>query len=183
MKTKLISLLLAAAMMLMLLTGCGNASTPETTAPATAAPTERAPETTAPQAELPDLETLYNQGMEVLSQMGDEAPILFPETDVNYLDNFYQGLAAVELKQLYAGVAPVTNAPFEIILVEVANEADVQTVLDIFQARVDRECGDSTYPENAEAWMNNCRITSRGNYVFLAVLMGSAEIPSQFILD
>ena len=102
---------------------------------------------------------------------------------VNYLDNFYQGLAAVELKQLYAGVAPVTNAPFEIILVEVANEADVQTVLDIFQARVDRECGDSTYPENAEAWMNNCRITSRGNYVFLAVLMGSAEIPSQFILD
>ena len=89
----------------------------------------------------------------------------------------------MELKQLYAGVAPVTNAPFEIILVEVANEADVQTVLDIFQARVDRESGDSTYPENAEAWMNECRITSRGNYVFLAVLMGSAEIPSQFILD
>ena len=80
-------------------------------------------------------------------------------------------------------MAPVTNAPFEIILVEVANEADVQTVLDIFQARVDRESGDSTYPENAEAWMNECRITSRGNYVFLAVLMGSAEIPRQFILD
>jgi hypothetical protein len=77
----------------------------------------------------------------------------------------------------------VTNAPFEIILVEVANEADVQTVLDIFQARVDRESGDSTYPENAEAWMNKCRITSRGNYVFLAVLMGSYEIPAQFILD
>ena len=183
MKTKLISLLLAAAMMLMLLTGCGNPAAPETTAPATAAPTERAPETTAPQAELPDLETLYNQGIEVLNQMGDDAPILFPETDVNYLENFYPGLAAVELKQLYAGVAPVTNAPFEIILVEVANEADVQTVLDIFQARVDRESGDSTYPENAEAWMNKCRITSRGNYVFLAVLMGSTEIPAQFILD
>ena len=183
MKTKLISLLLAAAMMLMLLTGCGNPAVPETTAPATAAPTERAPETTAPQAELPDLETLYNQGIEVLNQMGDDAPILFPETDVNYLENFYPGLAAVELKQLYAGVAPVTNAPFEIILVEVANEADVQTVLDIFQARVDRESGDSTYPENAEAWMNKCRITNRGNYVFLAVLMGSYEIPAQFILD
>ena len=183
MKTKLISLFLAAALMLGLLSGCGKPAVPETTAPATAAPTESAHETTAPQAELPDLETLYNQGMEVLSQMGEEAPILFPETDVNYLDNFYQGLAAVELKQLYAGVAPVTNAPFEIILVEVANEADVQTVLDIFQARVDRECGDTAYPENAEAWMNECRITSRGNYVFLAVLMGSAEIPSQFILD
>ena len=183
MKTKLISLFLAAALMLMLLTGCGNPAAPETTAPATAAPTERAPETTAPQAELPDLETLYNQGIEVLNQMGDDAPILFPETDVNYLENFYPGLAAVELKQLYAGVAPVPNAPLELILVEVAHESDVQTVLDIFQARVDRASGDSTYPENAEAWMNKCRITSRGNYVFLAVLMGSYEIPAQFILD
>lgn len=179
---KIISLFLAAALMLGLLAGCGNTPAPETTPPTTTAPaTTAAPETTAPQ--LPDLETLYNQGMEVLSQMGEDAPILFPETDVNYLNNFYQGLADVELKQLYAGVAPVTNAPFEIILVEVANEADVQTVLDIFQARVDRECDDSTYPENAEAWMNKCRITSRGNYVFLAVLMGSAEIPAQFILD
>ena len=179
---KIISLFLAAALMLGLLAGCGNTPAPETTPPATTAPaTTAAPETTAPQ--LPDLETLNNQGMEVLSQMGEDAPILFPETDVNYLNNFYQGLADVELKQLYAGVAPVTNAPFEIILVEVANEADVQTVLDIFQARVDRECDNSTYPENAEAWMNKCRITSRGNYVFLAVLMGSAEIPAQFILD
>ena len=177
MKTKLISLFLAAALAIGLLAGCAAPSAPETTQPVTT------PATTAPQAELPDLETLYNQGMEVLSQMGDDAPILFPETDVNYLENFYPGLAAVELKQLYAGVAPVTNAPFEIILVEVANEADVQTVLDIFQARVDRECDDTTYPENAEAWMNKCRITTRGNYVFLAVLMGSAEIPAQFILD
>ena len=183
MKNKLISMLLAVALMVGLLAGCGNASTPETTAPMTTAPAESIPETTAPQAALPDLETLYNQGIEVLNQMGDNAPILFPETDVNYLENFYHGLADVELKQLYAGVAPVTNAPFEIILVEVANEADVQTVLDIFQARVDRETGDSTYPENAEAWMNKCKITSRGNYVFLAVLMGSCEIPAEFILD
>lgn len=183
MKTKLISLLLTSALMFCLLAGCGNPSAPETTVPVTAALTETVPETTTPQAELPDLETLYNQGMEVLSQMGEDAPILFPETDVNYLNNFYPGLADLELKQLYAGVAPVTNAPFEIILVEVANEADVPTVIEIFQARVDRESGDSTYPENAEAWMNKTRITSRGNYVFLAVLMGSYEIPAQFILD
>lgn len=171
MKIKLISALLAAVLML---TACGSAITPEATT---------TPGTTIPQVELPDLETLYNQGIAVLNQMGDEAPILFPETDINYLANFYPGLEQVELKQLYAGVAPVTNAPFEIILVEVANKDDVETVLDIFQARVDQESGDSTYPENAEAWMNNCRITSRGNYVFLAVLMGSCEIPAQFILD
>jgi hypothetical protein len=121
--------------------------------------------------------------LHILIRYEIEKGIFDGSVDVNDLENFYPGLAAVELKQLYAGVAPVTNAPFEIILVEVANEADVQTVLDIFQARVDRESGDSTYPENAEAWMNKCRITSRGNYVFLAVLMGSYEIPAQFILD
>ena len=130
-----------------------------------------------------DLEELYNEGIAVLNQMGDSAPVLFPETDINYLENFYPGLSDIELKQLYAGVAPVTNAPFEIILVEVVNESDVETVKEIFQARADRESGDSTYPENAQAWLNNTRITSRGNYVFLAVMMGSTEIPAQFILD
>ena len=173
MKKSLIALLLAVTMMIGLLSGCG-AKPAETTAP---------PETTQPAVDLPDLETLYNQGMEVLAQMGDDAPILFPETNIDYINNFYVGLADIELKQFYAGVAPVTNAPFEIILVEVANAEDVPTVLEIFQARVDRETDDTAYPENAEAWLNNCKITSRSNYVFLAVLMGSCEIPAEFILD
>ena len=87
MKKSLTALILAAAMVLGLMAGC------------TSAP----PETTA--APLPDLETLYNQGMEVLAQMGDEAPILFPETNIDYINNFYPGIADIELKQFYAGVA------------------------------------------------------------------------------
>ena len=162
MMKRLIVVLLA----VLLLAGCGAEATP-----------------TEPPVESIDLEALYNQGVAVLEQMGPNAPVLFPETDVNYLDQFYNGLAAIELKQLYAGVAPVTNAPFEIVLVEVADEADVPAVLEIYQARVDKESGDSTYPENAEAWMNNCKITSRGPYVFLAVLMNPCEIPAEFILD
>ena len=163
MKIRLIAILLAAAL---LLAGCG----------AEAAPTE-------PVVETIDLEALYNQGVAVLAEMGDRAPVLFPETNIDYLNMFYPGLADIELKQLYAGVAPVTNAPFEIVLVEVADEADVPTVLEIYQGRVDKESGDSTYPENAEAWINNCKITSRGPYVFLAVLMDPCEIPAEFILD
>ena len=163
MKIRLIAILMAAVL---LLTGCG----------AEAAPTE-------PPVESIDLEALYNQGVEVLAEMGDRAPVLFPETNIDYLNMFYPGLADIELKQLYAGVAPVTNAPFESILVEVADEADVPTVLEIYQGRVDKESGDSTYPENAEAWINNCKITSRGPYVFLAVLMDPCEIPAEFILD
>lgn len=161
MTMRLISILLAVA----LLAGCG-AETP-----------------TEPPVERLVLEDLYNQGVESLAGMGPNAPVLFPETNIDYLNQFYLGLADIELKQLYAGVAPVTNAPFEIILVEVADEADVPAVIDIYQARVDKESGDSTYPENAEAWMNNCKITSRGPYVFLAVMMNPCEIPAEFILD
>ena len=182
--TRFLSMILAVAVLFAVLSGCSSKADEQETIPilqeVTESPTQ-AP-TEAP-AELPDLETLYNQGMEVLAQMGDEAPILFPETNIDYLNAFYPGLASVELKQLYAGVAPVTNAPFEIILVEVADAADVPTVLEIFHARMDKESGDSTYPENAEAWINNCKITSRGCYVFLAVLMDPCEVPAEFILD
>ena len=166
MKKRLISIILAVMMLLAILTGCTEQPAP-----------------TEPVAELSDLETLYHQGVEVLAQMGPNAPVLFPETNIDYLNQFYPGLADIELKQLFAGVAPVTNAPFEIILVEVVDEADVPTVMEIFQARADRESDDSAYPENAEAWINNCKITSRGNYVFLAVLMDPCEIPAEFILD
>ena len=169
MKMRMFSILLAAALLLGMIAGCG------------AEPVETTP--TEPEAEILDLEAVYNQGMEVLAQLGDDAPILFPETNIEYINNFYVGIADIELKQFYAGVAPVTNAPFEIVLVEVANASDVPAVLEIFQARVDGETDDTAYPENAEAWLNNCKITSRGNYVFLAVLMGSCEIPAEFILD
>ena len=163
MMKRLISILLA---VMLILTGCG----------AEAAPTE-------PPVEQIDLEALYNQGIAVLDQMGSNAPVLFPETSIDYLNEFYPGIADIELKQFYGGFAPVTNAPFEIILVEVADEADVPAVLEIYQGRVDKESGDSTYPENAEAWLNNCKITSRGPYVFLAVLMDPCEVPAEFILD
>ena len=175
MKIRLLSILLTVVLMFGMFAGCGAAADP-TEPEATTEPTEAAVESI-------DLEALYNEGVEVLAQMGDQAPILFPETNIGYLNQFYPGLSDIELKQLYAGVAPVTNAPFEIILLEVADEADVPKVIEIYQARVDKESGDSTYPENAKAWINNCKITSRGPYVFLAVLMDPCEIPAQFILD
>ena len=178
MMKRMISVILATILLVSMMAGC--TAIPEETLPAQPQDTE---ETTLTSADMPDLETLYYQGMDVLAEMGDDAPVLFPETDINYLDQFYPGLADIELKQLYAGVAPVTNAPFEVVLVEVADEADVPTVLEIFQARADNEGGDTTYPENAAAWLNDCKITSRGCYVFLAVLMGSCEVPAEFILD
>ena len=180
MKKRLFSIIVAFILLVSVFSGCsGEPKNPDHTP----ADSEAANDTAQSTEDLSDLEALYNKGMEVLAQMGKEAPVLFPETNIDYLNEFYPGLADIELKQLYAGVAPVTNAPFEIILVEVADEKDVQTVLDIYQGRVDRESDDSAYPENAEAWLNNCKITSRGCYVFLAVLMDPCEIPAEFILD
>lgn len=183
MKTRM-AIILTVVFLFGMVSGCGGKSPEQETISGPQEVTEAtAAESAATPTALPDLETLYHQGMEVLAQMGDEAPILFPETNIEYLNEFYPGLADIEMKQFYAGVAPVTNAPFEIVLVEVADEADVPTVLEIFHARMDKESGDSTYPENAEAWINNCKITSRGCYAFLAVLMDPCEIPAEFILD
>jgi hypothetical protein len=167
-------LFLLTAMLLSLFAGCGKS--PEATTP----PTEDVPPEPVVQFDLP---TLYNQGMAALSQDGNSAPILFPESNLNYLNNFYPGIADVEMKQFYAGVAPVTNAPNEIILVEVADKADIQTMLTIFQTRAAKAAENATLPENAAAWANNCKITSRGNYVFLAVFMSPYQIPAEFILD
>ena len=101
-------------------------------------------------------------GYEVLEQMraaGDNTPVLMLTA---------LGQAADQVKGLRAGADDYLSKPFD---------------LDIFQARVDGETDDTAYPENAEAWLNNCKITSRGNYVFLAVLMNPCEIPAEFILD
>ena len=97
---RLFSIVLAAALAFSLLAGCASAP----------ASTPAQQDSVEPM----NLEELYNQGMEVLAQLGSDAPILFPETNIDYLNEFYHGLADIELKQFYAGVAPVTNAPFEI---------------------------------------------------------------------
>lgn len=134
------------------------------------------------QTEVINLQERYEQGIASLNDTSADPPVLFPETNIDYFEAFYPGIGAIEMKQFYAGVAPVTNAPFEIILVEVANADDVQEMIDIFQNRADRASKDEAYPENATAWLNEVKITSRDNYVFLAVLMNN-KVPAEFILD
>ncbi|MBQ2776366.1 MAG: DUF4358 domain-containing protein [Peptococcaceae bacterium] len=134
------------------------------------------------QTEVINLQERYEQGIASLNDTSADPPVLFPETNIDYFEAFYPGIGAIEMKQFYAGVAPVTNAPFEVILVEVANADDVQEMIDIFQNRADRASKDEAYPENAAAWLNEVKITSRDNYVFLAVLMNN-KVPAEFILD
>lgn len=130
-----------------------------------------------------NLEELFQKGMDSYAEKEIEPPVLFPETDLGYLENFYPGISNANIKQICVAMAPVTNAPMEIALVEVAEESDVEVVRDIFQARIDERANDTTYPEDAGVWKKNGIVTVKGNYVFMAVMTDDYGIPEEFILD
>ena len=130
-----------------------------------------------------NLETLFQEGMDSYTAAGLEPPVLFPESDPGYLENFYPGIGNVAFEQIYVAMAPVTNAPMEIALVEVKEASDVEVIRDIFQQRIDDRANDSAYPEESAVWKNNGIVTTRGNYVFMAVMTDDYGIPEVFILD
>ena len=100
------------------------------------------------------------------------------------LNEFFPGIADIEMTQSIFALSPVDNGPVEVDIVEVKNPEDVQKVIDIFQARVDSLSEDSTYPDNAAAWKNNSHVTSRGNLVILSVMTDwYGSVPADFILD
>ena len=80
----------------------------------------------------------------------------------------YPGLSAIETKQLLVYQPMMSFVVCELALVEVANAADVQTVKDIFQKRIDDQvAGGAFYPESVAGWTNNAHVVSNGNYVML----------------
>lgn len=184
MKKQLFVWILAVVMVGVCLTACGTADQKGTPSAGTKPPAvDTGSSDAAGTGDAVDLAELYQAGMDTFAAKNQEAPVLFQETDLTYLDNFYHGIAGVELKQCCFAMAPVTNAPMEVAMVEVADSKDVQTVMEIFQARVDEMSQDNGYPENSAAWKNNAKVTSRGNYVFLAVMTDEYSIPAEFILD
>ena len=92
------------------------------------------------------------------------------------LDAFYPGLAEVELKQLVAYMPMITAVACEIVMVECANTADVDTVKSIFQTRIDDQVGNHfNYPAVIEVWEKEAQVVANGNYVALFVVSGMAD--------
>lgn len=133
--------------------------------------------------EVMNLEELFQKGMDSYAEKNVDPPVLFPETDMEYLENFYPGISVANIKQIYVAMAPVTNAPMEIALVEVTDDSDVAVIRDIFQERIDSRANDTTYPEESGVWKKNGIVTIRGNYIFMAVMTDDYGIPKEFILD
>ena len=105
----------------------------------------------------------------------DNAPALLP-MEAEALDAFYPGLNAISLKQKVAYMPMMTAVPCEIVMVECANAADVETVKGIFRARIDAQANDHfNYPMVIEAWETEATVVSNGNFVALLVISGMTE--------
>ena len=108
---------------------------------------------------------------------GAEALIFFEESDPALIDSFYPGLDDIELSQQAFYMPPIATHPCEIVLVEVKNDSDVQTVADIFQARIDLGADNTNYPESAAGWQLYAQVQRSGNYVCMIVLPEGYVIP------
>ena len=116
-----------------------------------------------------DLTAFYDDMFSAIFPDADNAPAM-SEVTGDYLDQLYPGLSEVETKQCLVYAPMITAVAYEIALVEVADAADVQTVQDIFQARIDSQVeGGAFYPGTVEAWQNDSEIVVRGNCVCLFV--------------
>ena len=181
---------ITAAFLFISLTGCGNNTeetpdvTPTVSPTATEIPSPTKAPTSTPDADLNlNLEDVYQALLTYQTDNGKEVPVLFPGTGDPYLEEFYSGLFDLELKQSVYYIAPITGFACEVVLVEVANEADIETVTSIFQARIDAGAADTGYPETAKLWQTNSHIQSAGNYVGMIVFPDEQIVPDNVFTD
>lgn len=151
---------------------------PETPAPEvkpeTPAPEEKPeekPEETPTAPSKVDLTAFY----ETIFTDPENAPALVPMDD-GMLDAFYPGLNALSLSQKVAYMPMMTAVPCEIVMVECANAADMETVKGIFNARITAQVDSQyNYPMVIEAWEKEAKVVSNGNFVALFVISGMTD--------
>ena len=86
------------------------------------------------------------------------------------IEMYYPGLLGYETNQLHVYIPGMSFSAYEVVLIELVNESDVEAVKAILQARVDAQAnGGAWYPEAVEGWLNNSRIVSNGCFIMLAV--------------
>ena len=106
-----------------------------------------------------------------------EELIFFEESNPDLISSFYPGLEKIALNQQAFYMPPIATHPCEIVLVEVANSDDVQTVEDIFHSRIDLGSDNTNYPESAAGWKLYAQVQKSGNYVCMIVLPEGYVIP------
>ena len=104
-----------------------------------------------------------------------EMPFMM-EMDSAALDSYFPGLSALSTQQLVAYQCALSPSPAgDVVLVQLTNSSDVNTVKELFQDRIDYMTGadggqpGAWYPGPTEMWLNSSRIVSNGSYVMLVV--------------
>jgi len=169
---KLISLLLA-AILLLTLAACAPAD--KDNADDIQPPVSNDPQ---PEPAVPTdlvLEDVYQAILN--AQEGQDPLVMFPEGNPDLIESFYPGLSQIELVQQAIYFPPVLGFVSEVLLVEVANPADVQSVVEIFEARIEHGASDTTYPDVAAYWTTCAQVQSAGNYVAMIALPNGYTIP------
>lgn len=183
---KMIALVLALVLALSLVACGGNSETPNNPD----VPNTGAPEQSEPVVKDVDLDVFYNELYAELYPLDADGYPTGPHADdmLNppvpedpswamteeeihaMVEMTYPGLLNVEAKQMHLFVPGMSFSAYEVVLIEVVNEADIETVKTILQARIDTQAaGGAWYPEAVEGWTNNARIVTNGNYIMMAV--------------
>ena len=141
--------------------------------PAAAAPAAPVPETPAP-AQV-DLSAFYT------TESGKYEFGMVTLADAELAANVYPGLFDIAAEQCLPYINMMTMNTSEIVLVQVTNSSDVDKVKSILQSRIDAQVeGGAWYPSAIDAWQNNSRIVSNGNYIMMVVHESCDSIVSDF---
>lgn len=130
----------------------------------------------APSATGVDLNEFYYTTYDALFPLDADGNPTGPFTDniaasmPEALDAYYPGLSDIKLNQCLDFIPMMTGVPFEIVLIEVADSADVAAVKQILENRIETEKNNHmAYPAITENWVRNSRIVVEGNYIMMAV--------------
>ena len=93
----------------------------------------------------------------------------------------YPGLSDISAEQCLVYAPMFSLSAAESVLIQVSNSSDVDKVKNILQARIDAQVdGGAFYPMAVEAWQNNARIVSNGNYIMLVVSDDCDAVVNEF---
>lgn len=104
------------------------------------------------------------------------------EFGATMLENAYPGLKDMDLEQVEVYLAMISFSGGELALVQAKNADDAAKVKEIFDARIASKTteGPGNYPAEVEAWQHNSAVVSNGNYVMLVNNEDSDAIINEF---
>ena len=182
MKNKLLSALLAMAMLLSM-TACGgnnnssDSASQSTTTKATTAKPER-PEDY--DGNWYDVNELYQAIL--AEQPEDMEPLDLSDQSDNkklikkYYPNFYN----CDYEQILYYAPSVAGDDCEIMIVQTKTEREADYIEEEFVERIGTAAADETDPENAQGWVFRAEVQRDGNFVVMIVLPEGYEIPYVF---